>query len=391
MERYTDEKHPDVIYEIESLEFQQPKPKRPLWRRIARVLLTIGAVFTVLHLFKPVMHMRHKCHKHQHSHPPQDVIPPMDLDIYEGGHHGKFPVEHYTFPADLKTFYIKQESFPGISRINVIGNMIVHSCDKAQNISAHFKFELSDSELRSRLSIEPHKNGLVFKLNPLSLVKETVNATVFLVIPKSDEYNLEELTVSTISLPIWIKDTFTTKVDTLRVSTVSGPITAFGKSEDDKLMDVNSVRLKTVNGLIHGEFPLNHALDLETTSGDITADVVSANREEEAGYFKTSSVSGDHTLKFISKLNPRPLYSTHRSVSGDIKIDYPEDWQGDLKLKTTSGHIEVEGKGTDVIKKEKGPVGRFWKVIKGVGKSKGSVATVSGKIDILIGEKEDDE
>jgi len=301
------------------------------------------------------------------------------------------PMEHYTFSPDLKNFWIEQDSFHLPTRTNVIGNLIVHSCDKAEKISAHFKFELSDPATRSDITIEPHDDGIRFKLDPVSISRQTVNATIFLVLPKSKDYELEELRVSTINLPIWIKDTVTTKINATDISAVSGTVTNYGKAADKNALDINNLRIKTVSGSIIGEFPLNHALDLETTSGSIHADVVSANLKEEIGYLKSSTVSGDHKINFISKLNPRPLYSKHNSVSGDVEVTYPEDWQGGLKLKSTSGHIVVAGKGTRIDKKESSPVGRFWKVVKGAGKSKGSISTISGKIDILIGEEEDKE
>lgn len=395
MERYTDEKHPETVYQvIDVVERQQPKPKRPVWRRALRVLLTCGAIFFFWCTFVPHLHvMRHRCNSHRNhlSNPGYDVQPPFEMDKNFSADDDETPIEHYTFPSDLKSFWIKQDSFLGPTRTQVTGNLIVHSCSKAKNISAHFKFELSDPSLRSSIVVEPHEDGILFKLDPFSLLRKTVNATIFLVIPKGDDYSLDSLRVGTVELPIRIKDTVTTKIDTSEFSTVSAPIASYGKAKDEKGLDIHSLKLKTVSGNIKGEFPLNHALDLETTSGDIIVDIVSSDLPEEIGWLKTSTVSGVHDITFVSKLNPRPLYSTHHSVSGEIGITYPEDWQGGLKLKTTSGHIDVEGKGTEVVKKKTDPVGRFWKVVKGEGKSKGSISTVSGKIDLLIGEKEDDE
>ncbi|EPS35172.1 hypothetical protein H072_11515 [Dactylellina haptotyla CBS 200.50] len=404
MERYTDEKHPEGVYEIvPPVQHQQPKPKRPLWRRIVRVFLTVAVVFMVWSTVRPVIHgMRRRCHgghgkpiqEPMLAIPEKDMAPPIDLDM---DHHFldevEVPYEHYNFPSDLRNFWIKQESFHGISRIQVTGNLIVHSCEKAENISAHFKFELSDPSLRSDLSVEPSEDGILFKLDPFSLIRETVNATIFLVIPKGKaadggDYSLDELTISTISIPIWLKDTVTTNIDKATISSVSGSIANYGKAADDNALDITSLRVTAVSGSIVGEFPLNHALDLETTSGEITADIVSANLKEETGYLKTHSVSGQHKINFLGKLNPRPLYSSHNSVSGDVELTYPEDWQGGLKLTTTSGHIKVAGKGTKVEERNKGPVEKFWKVVKGEGLSKGSVTTVSGKIDVLIGKTE---
>jgi DUF4097 and DUF4098 domain-containing protein YvlB len=396
MDRYTDEKQPETVYLIqEEVELQQPKPKPPFWRRCIRVFLAVAGIWMVLGAFEPVYRRGFGCHRHR----PSDIMPPtpdmpepkMEVGFNEDPE-SKVPVEHYTFPSSLKNFYIKQESFHKPSRIQIVGNLIVHSCDKASNISAHFKFEVSDSRLRQDLMIQPAKDGIVFKLDPFSPVSTgKVNATVFLVIPNMKDYKLDSLDVSTIQLPIWIKNSFTTTINATTFSTVAGTITSYGKSSDKNALDINNLRLRTVSGNIAGEFPLNNALAMETTNGKIVASVVSSDLPEHIGWLKTSSVNGDHKIKFIGQLHPRPMYSKHKSVSGDISVVYPEDWQGGLKLKTTSGHIEVNGKGTKVVKKDKGLVGRFWKVIKGEGKSRGSIATVGGKIDVFIGDEDEKE
>ncbi|KAK6349468.1 hypothetical protein TWF696_005752 [Orbilia brochopaga] len=396
-ERYTDEKHPEGVYHVEVLEPVPSKPKRPLWRRLVRILLTVGAVFMVWSTLAPVFSYR--CHRNKHdmhAHPQPEFSQPMDMDSSIGFVHEPdsdkpgAPVEHYTFAADIKSFWLKQENFPNPfpSRTHVIGKVIVHSCPKAENISTHVRFTLSDPSLRENIVVEPHNDGILFKLDPFSATPARINATIVVVVPKSDKYELERVSAKTIQLPVFLKDTFTTKINTTSIETVSGNVFSFGKSADKTALDINNLHIGTVSGGIHGEFPLNHALDLHSTSGLITASVVSSNLEEETGYIRTDSVSGNHDVTFLGKLHPRPLYSKHRSVSGDIAVHYPSDWQGGLELKTTSGHISVHGKGTKVVKKEKGIVGRFWEVIKGDGKSKGSLSTVSGRIKVVVGKNE---
>lgn len=386
MERYADEKNPEIVYRVvDVVEPGQSKPRRPLWRRFVRVLLTVVAVSMLWSTIAPVFShtVRHHCGRNRTSQPPQDLIPSVDFDFGEPDESGKGPLQDYTFPPDIKNFWIKQESFHGVTRTQVVGNVIVHSSDKAQNISAHFKFDASDDAIRQKISIEPKKDGILFKLDPLSLVKQTVNATVYLVIPKKDDYGLKNLRIGTVELNVWLKDTFTTQVKSTYVSSTSGHVTALGKG--NTLLNINNLKIKTTSGDIHGEFPLNHALALETTSGHIKADINSQDLRERKAWFKTGSVSGQTVARFISDLHPRPLYSKHQSVSGDISVYYPKDWQGALKLETTSGKIDVEGEGTKIIKKEKDVVKKLWKVIKGDGKSKGFVATVSGKIGVFIG------
>jgi len=391
-ERYVDEKHPEVVYRVvDVIEPEHPKPKRPLWRRFVRILLTFALVSMVWSTFAPIVGhaVRNHCGRHRGTDQPPQDMPSMDYDLSDPKDTGGSPLQNFTFPADIKNFWLKQESFHGFTRTKVVGNVVVHSCEKAENISAHFKFQVSDDEIRKSISIEPKNNGILFKLDPFSVVKQTVNATIYLIIPKNKDYSLNRLQIGTVELDVWLKETLTTSINSTHISTTSGSTTALGKG--DNLLDINNLKVSSVSGDIKGEFPLHHALALETTSGHITADISSKRLVEQKALFKTSAVSGATTAKFITDLQPRPLYSKHTSVSGDVKVYYPKDWQGGLKLKTASGHIDVEGEGTKVVRKEKDAVGKLWKVIKGDGKSKGYIATVSGKIGVYIGTLKNDD
>ncbi|KAF3936197.1 hypothetical protein ABW19_dt0203770 [Dactylella cylindrospora] len=391
MERYTDvvdEKHP-LVYRVIELE-ERPKPKRPLWRRFVRVILTILVLGMVWSTVAPFLYRN--CSKLRDLVPEHPIPPYLSLDLIPLDSEtdpamSDIPLQHYTFSRDLKSFWLRQDSFHGITRTEVVGNVIVHSCEKASNISAHFKFEVSDDSLLDKIEVIPRNDGILFKLDPFSIVQQTVNATIWLVIPKGGKYDLDGLRIGTTQLNIWLKDTFTTPVNSSYISSVSGSVTSFGRAAKDTGLEINNLEVSTVSGEIRGEYPLNHALSLGSTSGDIDAEIASAFLEEEKAWFKTGTVSGSTTARFVSDLHTRPLYSKHNSVSGDVTLYYPEDWQGGLKLETTSGNIDVEGKGTTIVKKEKDIVGKYWKVLKGDGKSRGFIGTVSGAIKVIIGDE----
>ncbi|KAF3915591.1 hypothetical protein ABW21_db0207035 [Orbilia brochopaga] len=389
-ERYTDEKHPEgVVYHVEVAE-PAPKPKRPLWRRIVRTLLTVGAIFMVWSTLAPVF--TYRCHRNKHDlnkNPPSEFSQSMDdVDTniaFIQDDSPTVPPEYYSFSPDLKSFWLRQESILTIpTKTQVVGKVIVHACPKAANISAYVSFVLSDPSLRNGIIVDPRDDGIIFKLNPFSVKDQTVNATIVLVVPKSDSYSLDYFSAHTIQLPIYLKETFTTAVNTTRLASVSGNIFSFGKAADNTALNVNNVQITSVSGSINGEYPLYHALDLASTYGTITASVVSANLKEQTGFIKTNSVSGNTNINFLGKLNPRPLISKHTSVTGDINVTYPSDWQGGLQLTTTSGKITVHGKGTKVVQKKH--KGSFWRIIKGNGKSKGTFSSVSGKINVLVGQ-----
>ncbi|KAF3916915.1 hypothetical protein ABW21_db0204877 [Orbilia brochopaga] len=289
---------------------------------------------------------------------PFDSCIDSDFVKYEGRTDGTVLLKHYTFAPEITTFSVIQESFrASSSQTRVVGNLIVRPCDKISTISAHFLFSNPDTSLIRSIELEENKNGLIFRANPPSTSKQTVNATIYVLVPSNSK--LEDLKISTIELPIRAIDYSAQKV---------------GRSQ-----------LSTISGDIYGEFPLNNALNFSTTSGNITAGVHSpSDLRDGTTSLESHTISGEIKVAFITQLGQRVLNSIYQSISGDIDITYPEDWQGNLDLETMSGKIEAKGDGIQSSQENK-VVGSRWKATKGVGKSSGSLNTVSGDIEFQIG------
>jgi len=81
------------------------------------------------------------------------------------------------------------------------------------------------------------------------------------------------------------------------------------------------------------------------------------------------------------------MTGTHSSVSGDVALDYPQVFQGRAQASTISGSIQMKGKDLRIVEKSRGfPK----KVIGRKGPGNGSsveVETMSGDVDVLIGDK----
>jgi len=290
----------------------------------------------------------------------------------------------YDYADGADNFWIKQgtqSSFPTLTE--VYGKVVVASCSKASNISVHFKIAASDDRLAKKVTITPKHDGIWFAADIASLVRQHINVTAFVVIPHSHKYSLNKLRLSTHELDIHFAPSFTTAINSTYASTVSGSIRAHGTGSN--VLDSKHLLARSTIGNISGEYPLEYDLALETTSGNINVTVNSERLKETIGHFRTMTLSGNTTAEFSSHLHPRPLYSKHKSVSGSVHLYYPVDWQGGLTIETTSGEIDVYGEGTMVVRKEKGVTGKLWEVVKGYGKSKGSISTVSGAIDVGIG------
>ncbi|KAH7160640.1 hypothetical protein EDB81DRAFT_321617 [Dactylonectria macrodidyma] len=79
------------------------------------------------------------------------------------------------------------------------------------------------------------------------------------------------------------------------------------------------------------------------------------------------------------------LTSSHTSISGGLKLEYPSSWEGKLTATTISGKQKVRGEGLHVDNNSSGPWSRRLRGTKGTGNSQLTIDSVSGSEDVLIG------
>ncbi|KAG5978577.1 hypothetical protein E4U56_000012 [Claviceps arundinis] len=175
----------------------------------------------------------------------------------------------------------------------------------------------------------------------------------------------------------------------------------------------------------------DYVVDLETTSGKIEADVVVASRatiRSRAGdvllrlvpvpfsargngkttvvtdvdYGKTrifllesiyngapcannASLTTDLEAINTSKSGLAGLHSAHRSISGDIKVDVPNRWSGELIADTHTGDITAYGKNITIMRSSQGEP-RMMEGLRGSRDSSVRMKSLWGSLELFVGQ-----
>lgn len=224
--------------------------------------------------------------------------------------------------------------------------------------------------------------------------------------------------------------------DLLRVETTSGDVKidhAPQPAESDKTGFARYI-VKSVSGLLKLKQSLRpdpssrkinipkraYTTDIETTSGDIAADLVIGETtnvktvsgslkleflpivpaDADAGNFflRTESMSGNlrlniadpiefdrDNLKKYRESDLKHLRSEHKAISGNMNMKYPVSWEGKLTGKAISTSWNIHGKGVQVIRRG-GFMSKEIQATKGDGKSTIDIGEMSGNVEVLLGE-----
>ncbi|KAG8419329.1 hypothetical protein J3458_004207 [Metarhizium acridum] len=235
--------------------------------------------------------------------------------------------------------------------------------------------------------------------------------------------------------------------DLLQVKSSSGDVEAqvVPKAADKKSASEATLKVESISGEVRLEEPLasslrsgklgkkipprDYQVEIGTTSGGITADVVMTSSA------KIGSVSGDLTLNvlpLLTKSSDKTSFSTdtksgstnvniyeavaielpdnakshakdfeirktgrpvlynfdtkHSSISGDFNLHYPATWVGKFRAESMSGDIFVSGKDVRITRRSRG-FGKFVEGEKGDGASFIKMGTMSGDVQLQVGEE----
>lgn len=223
-------------------------------------------------------------------------------------------------------------------------------------------------------------------------------------------------------------------LDVLDIRTVSGDVSvdASPKPTDEERPRPAALHINSQSGFIivdervedrapDADLPArDYTVELSTKSGGITAKVAASSlarvhsqsgdlelvflpviataspKDVQAAFINTEATSGDSHITVLEPLwtDRAPsaaapalgaLTSEHRSISGDISLQYPASWEGALSASSISGWQKVRGRGVEIDEREDNPWSKRVKAHKGEGKSRLDVKSVSGDTDILIG------
>ncbi|APA13906.1 hypothetical protein sscle_12g086760 [Sclerotinia sclerotiorum 1980 UF-70] len=312
-----------------------------------------------------------------------------------------------------------------------------------KTVSGHIKFPkytTSSKDVPSINAVEaqPQAN---FEFDSRRIVVETVSGKMEGSYPLYDLLNLSSHS-GAIEIKISPKPVLESAPApaTLDINTSSGRIEVSSpvKSPEATYPREYITRLGSVSGTIRGDFFVGSTGVFKTTSSSIQIVVrpvlpATSNDDETRNEFSTRSISGTThitlldplfilpptignihdgplnstaidkystyapgiiTLSTSSSIQPfnsqlRTFHSTHRTTSGHIESYYPSSWVGNIKSKTISGRIKVEGKGIEIVERNNGWGHKWIKARKGVerdndGNSVG-FETVSGAIAFKVG------
>jgi DUF4097 and DUF4098 domain-containing protein YvlB len=154
-------------------------------------------------------------------------------------------------------------------------------------------------------------------------------------------------------------------------------------------------RLESVSSDIRGSYIHGSSTSIHTSSGDIHVDLLPYVADPQQNpNLHTATHSGATDIRMLSPHSfPgdsfAAIHSDHKttSISGTVKIAYPDEWEGLVAADSTSGSISIRGKGVKIIDDTTLMRG-FEHVVarKGDGKGRIGIKTVSGTIGVKVGE-----
>ncbi|KAI1759497.1 hypothetical protein GGR53DRAFT_141607 [Hypoxylon sp. FL1150] len=191
----------------------------------------------------------------------------------------------------------------------------------------------------------------------------------------------------------------------LSVSTISGdvqvvqPVLSPGRiPQRDYLVDV-----KSTSGGIKGALAFGAGIELKTVSSQMALHllpVVNVDRVSPGtpAQLETMTTSGGTAVRIMEPLwfgayGPAAaraldsLQALHKSTSGNVELQYPQAWEGNLKASTTSGSLSVGGKDVRIIRSVGGFPGSKLEARKGSSDPGSSieVRAVMGSLNAVIG------
>ncbi|PPJ59616.1 hypothetical protein CBER1_01205 [Cercospora berteroae] len=181
------------------------------------------------------------------------------------------------------------------------------------------------------------------------------------------------------------------------VHTSSGSVKVNTPTSGDIPIRNYRTRIETSSGSITGDFILGMLNSFHTQSGTVRATLLPIYDSTEVSFLHTDTKSASQTLTILPPYafpgnSIAQLRSDHKffSTSGTLRLQYPDEWEGDIYGDTTSGSVSIRGKDVEFSSELDGagswPWGRHIQARKGNGKGRLKFTTVSGSVDLRMGE-----
>ncbi|TKA24413.1 hypothetical protein B0A50_06733 [Salinomyces thailandicus] len=151
-----------------------------------------------------------------------------------------------------------------------------------------------------------------------------------------------------------------------------------------------TTHVDTHSSSISGTYLLGESTSLRTHSGSIQADILPFSAAANHSVLQTDNASGPTELTILPPyIDPGSpithMESQHNSNSGSMALVYPQEWEGTIEGRTTSGNIAL--KGRDVQKYTFGDYFEHRVVAtKGRGSSRLGFSSKSGSVTLRVGD-----
>ncbi|KAJ9660030.1 hypothetical protein H2201_007071 [Coniosporium apollinis] len=150
------------------------------------------------------------------------------------------------------------------------------------------------------------------------------------------------------------------------------------------------VTVHSDTGSISGTFIHGRHTSLSATTGSISAKILPCGAGN-ASELRTEALTGATTVTLLAPYKDPGtvmggLESSHKSKSGSMKLVYPQEWEGTVEGRTASGSVGLHGRDLEVVREDKGWVGKHVVAKKGKGNSRMTFDVVSGSVTAQIGD-----
>lgn len=156
--------------------------------------------------------------------------------------------------------------------------------------------------------------------------------------------------------------------------------------ERDYIVSINSTA-----GSVDGTFIHGSKTEMSSVAGGINIDLLPYS-SGDSSILSTKTIDGETKINLRAPYTtPRSmmgkLVSTHTSVSGQIDLTYPQEWEGHLEGQSVTGVLHLEGKDLELIRQDEKPGLNRVEAKKGNGGSTMVFKTLNGGCNVLVGKK----
>ncbi|KAF1980767.1 hypothetical protein K402DRAFT_468042 [Aulographum hederae CBS 113979] len=146
------------------------------------------------------------------------------------------------------------------------------------------------------------------------------------------------------------------------------------------------------SGSISGNLIHGYATSLSSKSGSITGSLLPYTADDYDSTLTVETISGMQNIHvlppFTGSGDMKSMSSKHTTHTGSLTLDYPQKWVGKIEGQTVTGSLKLAGKDVQIVRDEKGVIGRNVGAFKGseYGGSKLDFATSTGSVRVKVGD-----